>query len=331
MELSYPEKYHEVVKYFDFYIGDLETSPLLTDVQRLMFYALRQQADQGECTAAAPSIWHLMERHKHQAWKQLGRMSRFEAMVFFVQQFEKLLMQLEGTPAPSAPRTGAKALPGGIDWLSRLREMKVKAGSEGEGTQHSNSAWKGDGALAGKEAVCGSRGPSPAPATKGAQQESSPFVLSAVDMVSWDADIVSHSAPTLENIRYLSTELMYARHALRRARQEETSKHIEEKSSSACTKGPSLRECGSISSSASAACVPSGPPLKPIWCSNGSTARVPIVPPPVRPSARSMTEAAVRAPRKPPCFKKLPVDTAGIPSLNTPPTWFNWQTRGDAA
>ncbi|KAG5465247.1 hypothetical protein LSCM4_00701 [Leishmania orientalis] len=325
MDLSFPEKYFEVVKYFDYYIGNLEETPLLTDVQRLMFYALRQQADHGQCTTAAPSIWHMTERHKHQAWKQLGRMSTFEAMVFFVQQFERLLMELENPTAPPASRPEAPARPGGIDWASRLREMKAKTASEPGGSQCSDSAWKRDGAQVSKDVACLTQGPSRTIANEGAHQESSPLGLSAEEMADWDADIVAHSAPTLKNIRYLSTELMRARHALR-VRQESAPRRAEQNSCGSCMKGPPLREGGPCSRSAGVAPVPGGPPLKPIWCSNGSTACVPIVPPPVRPSARSMTEAAVREPRGPPCFKRMPVVTNALVCPETSSTWFNWQT-----
>ncbi|CBZ26518.1 conserved hypothetical protein [Leishmania mexicana MHOM/GT/2001/U1103] len=324
MELSFPGKYYEVAKYFDYYIGNLEESPLLSDAQRLMFYALRQQADHGQCTTAAPSFWYSRERHKHQAWKQLGRMSTFEAMVFFVQQFEQLLMQLENSTGPSASTSGGATPAGGVDWPSRLREMKANRAPNTGNSPHSSEALASDGARANNDALAVRQGPSPATASEEVCQESSSSKLSAAEMAEWDADVVSHSGATVENIRYLATELMRARHAFRQLLAKSAPSHIQQNGTGASTNGPPIRAGSACLTPSDAAPAAAGPPLKPIWCSNGSAARVPIVPPPVRPSARSMTEAAVRDSCGGPQLKKMPVATDRPLSPSALSTWFNW-------
>ncbi|RNC42617.1 hypothetical protein TcCL_NonESM07753 [Trypanosoma cruzi] len=69
--------------FLDHELGDLEATARFEDRQKLLFYALRRQAEHGPCTGAAPSIWWTRERTNYNAWKQLGDMSRFEAMVNF--------------------------------------------------------------------------------------------------------------------------------------------------------------------------------------------------------------------------------------------------------
>lgn len=116
MDYTFPEKYEKVVEYFDFVIGDVIESTRLTDDQKLMFYALRQQSEHGPCEAPAPSLWNYTERVKHQAWSRLGSMSRYEAMVLFVRQFEEYLgtpnvcwrgkIEAEMPPPPLTPAAG---------------------------------------------------------------------------------------------------------------------------------------------------------------------------------------------------------------------------------
>nr|CCC94946.1 conserved hypothetical protein [Trypanosoma congolense IL3000] len=91
MNLAFPEKYYRVAEFFDLKYGDLETTTAFDLGQKLLLYALRQQADHGPCTSAAPFLWQVRERAKHDAWKQLGSMSKFEAMVHFVRPLEESL------------------------------------------------------------------------------------------------------------------------------------------------------------------------------------------------------------------------------------------------
>ncbi|CCW70072.1 unnamed protein product [Phytomonas sp. Hart1] len=91
MDFTYPEKYFKAALYFKNCIGDLESTTLLNDEQKLMFYALQKQAEEGPCTEAAPSFWNYKELYKHRAWHKLGNISKFEAMVYFVRQLEAIL------------------------------------------------------------------------------------------------------------------------------------------------------------------------------------------------------------------------------------------------
>ncbi|GET93764.1 hypothetical protein, conserved [Leishmania tarentolae] len=324
MELSFPGKYYEVAKYFDYYMGDLEDTSLLSDSERLMFYALRQQADHGQCTTVAPSFWHVKERHKHQAWKQLGRMSTFEAMVFFVQQFERLLMQLENSNVQSASTQGAAVHAGGVDWPSRLREMQSNVASKQGYSPHSSGTLEKNGAPVSNEILAVHQGPPPATVSKDVCQESSPASFSALAMADWDADIVSHSEATAENIHYLAIELMRARHALRQLLESRVPIQGEHNGTAASTSGSAIcegRECVTTSGAAPGA---AGPPLKPMWCGNSSTARRPMVAPPLRPSARSMTEAAVRASCGAPQLTKMPGSTDKAVGSGASSWWFHW-------
>ncbi|RNF12520.1 hypothetical protein TraAM80_00236 [Trypanosoma rangeli] len=91
MDYAFPEKYIKVSQFFDHEFGDIEVSTQLDDKEKLVFYALRQQAEHGPCTGGAPSIWWTRERLKYAAWKQLGDMSKYEAMVNFVKILEERL------------------------------------------------------------------------------------------------------------------------------------------------------------------------------------------------------------------------------------------------
>ncbi|KPA81854.1 hypothetical protein ABB37_04109 [Leptomonas pyrrhocoris] len=317
MDLPFPEKYYEVAKYFDFYIGDVEQTPLLTDAQRLLFYALRQQAEHGPCNEPQPSLWHLTERHKHQAWKQLGRISTFEAMVFFVQQFERVLWALEHPGEDvSAADASMKVT---VDWPTRLRELQASSSEKDEreekgirnGTAEQRSTEEANPAL--------SSPPSPQSAP------SLPVSLSAEEMQRWDGDIVAHAALTLDNIRFLATELMRTREALRQARETVLVEgcHVNGSRSEKLpvllppTSSPSLSSGQSHTASAV-------PPLKPVWTKNGAAMPLPIVPPPVRFSARSLTEAAVRPPLETYARKRVVQDPTPAPPPDTSTSWFTW-------
>lgn len=108
MDFTFPEKYFKAAEYFDYAIGDLETTTALKDEQKLLFYALRQQAEHGPCKETAPSLWHVRERYKHQAWCHLRIMSRFEAMVKFVSHYEAYLG-------------------GNVNWVEKMKEIPTSA------------------------------------------------------------------------------------------------------------------------------------------------------------------------------------------------------------
>jgi acyl-CoA-binding protein len=90
MEVSFPDRFHVATAFFDQKFGNLEETTDLTDLQKLAFYALRQQAEKGPCKEPAPYMWNLTAKYKHAAWCQLGAMSPFEAMVYFVKQLEEV-------------------------------------------------------------------------------------------------------------------------------------------------------------------------------------------------------------------------------------------------
>eukprot|EP00672_Neobodo_designis_P003906 CAMPEP_0174856178 /NCGR_PEP_ID=MMETSP1114-20130205/35270_1 /TAXON_ID=312471 /ORGANISM="Neobodo designis, Strain CCAP 1951/1" /LENGTH=273 /DNA_ID=CAMNT_0016090963 /DNA_START=47 /DNA_END=864 /DNA_ORIENTATION=+ len=79
-QVTFPEKFHFATRFVDRAFGDLEKCQELEDVKKLALYALRRQATDGPCKEAAPYMWNVTERFKHQAWSQLGSMSPFEAM-----------------------------------------------------------------------------------------------------------------------------------------------------------------------------------------------------------------------------------------------------------
>ncbi|KAK7202293.1 Acyl CoA binding protein [Novymonas esmeraldas] len=315
MDLAFPEKYYQVAKYFDVYIGNVEETPLLTDTQRLMFYALRQQAEHGPCTTPTPSVWYLTERHKQQAWKQLGNMSTFEAMVFFVQQFERVLQQLENPAAAPSASDASSCTGSSVDWPARLRDMAPGPATE----QASDGAPQRGSSVTGAAATAA---PGPSTAVTPEEQPARP---AAAEMAGWDADIIAHAAATADNICYLAAELMRARHALRVAQETVASHMATHSRAGASIDGPPTQESLSgglaAASSNSATC---GPPLKPIWGTDGNGSQTAIVPPPLRLSARLMTEAAVRQPQKMPTMTGTSTTSARPGGLDASAAWFTW-------
>ncbi|KAF8282810.1 hypothetical protein TcYC6_0021360 [Trypanosoma cruzi] len=87
MDHAFPGNHSKAALFLDHEFGDIEAAARLGDKQKLLFYALRRQAEHGPCTGAAPSIWWTRKRMKCDAWKQLGDMSVYEAMVNSVRSF----------------------------------------------------------------------------------------------------------------------------------------------------------------------------------------------------------------------------------------------------
>eukprot|EP01060_Flectonema_neradi_P011696 TRINITY_DN18703_c1_g1_i1.p1 TRINITY_DN18703_c1_g1~~TRINITY_DN18703_c1_g1_i1.p1 ORF type:complete len:285 (+),score=78.60 TRINITY_DN18703_c1_g1_i1:35-889(+) len=82
--IQFPEKFDYALSYQERELpleGD-DTSTL-TLQQRLLIYALRQQAKVGKCTEPSPAFWNTKERAMWNAWTEIGHMSSFEAMVYF--------------------------------------------------------------------------------------------------------------------------------------------------------------------------------------------------------------------------------------------------------
>ena len=89
-QVPFPDRFHYASAAVDEHFGPLEGAPL-DDGVKLVLYATRRQAQDGPCKDAAPWAWQVTERYKHLAWKELGQMSKVEAMVHFVQQADKIL------------------------------------------------------------------------------------------------------------------------------------------------------------------------------------------------------------------------------------------------
>lgn len=339
MDLPFPEKYHAVARYFDIYIGDIEQSPLLTDAQRLLFYALRQQADHGPCTTPQPSMWYMTERHKHQAWQQVSHMSTFEAMVFFVQQFEAVLATLEQAEG-ATNAAGEATRPMKIDWAARLKEAGVTAPSDEVNHAAPTAAVPSDVTAAVRAPSCEHALPPvlssayPFSSSSTPRRTPSPPLVRAGEMDGWDADVVAHAALSLDNIRYLAEEVMRARRALRQAM---SPLQINAAAAAAAPRydteeGRRMTEelhfplPPLVATTSAAAGAATAPPLKPMWTIDGTQRRVPIVPPPVRFSARSLTEAAVRQSRE---SWAAPLSPAVVPApvpaqREAGGSWFGW-------
>src|SRR4051812_14813723 len=56
----------------------------LTNDQKLTFYALFKQATIGPCNTPKPSILSMYDRTKWNAWNDLGKLSKDEAIVRYV-------------------------------------------------------------------------------------------------------------------------------------------------------------------------------------------------------------------------------------------------------
>jgi diazepam-binding inhibitor (GABA receptor modulating acyl-CoA-binding protein) len=90
IDITFPDRYDYATTYADSKWGPIETAPI-PDVNKLALYALRKQAEVGNCNESAPYMWNVKERYKHDAWKQLSGVSKFEAMVKYVEVLEDLV------------------------------------------------------------------------------------------------------------------------------------------------------------------------------------------------------------------------------------------------
>ncbi|XP_066143689.1 acyl-CoA-binding domain-containing protein 5 [Euwallacea fornicatus] len=57
----------------------------------LRFYSYFKQATQGPCLSTRPGFWDIVGRAKYDAWKQLGDMSRNEAMKKYVDELHSIV------------------------------------------------------------------------------------------------------------------------------------------------------------------------------------------------------------------------------------------------
>eukprot|EP01062_Namystynia_karyoxenos_P080097 TRINITY_DN8572_c2_g1_i2.p1 TRINITY_DN8572_c2_g1~~TRINITY_DN8572_c2_g1_i2.p1 ORF type:complete len:299 (+),score=95.70 TRINITY_DN8572_c2_g1_i2:65-961(+) len=114
--VEFPERFEVACRYQE-RVLPLETTSEIGVKERLLLYALRQQAREGKNETPAPSWWHTTDRAKWDAWAALSNMSSMEAMVYFTKTLDELrpdwlVAQLEyedaqaaAPPAAAGPRT----------------------------------------------------------------------------------------------------------------------------------------------------------------------------------------------------------------------------------
>ena len=139
--LGFPEKYELAHRYAT--EGTLETDSheKLEDADRLVLWALNQQATFGPCNEPSPSMWDYVAKAKWRTWKELGNRSKMEAMVLYAQAIEKISpdwwkwkplgLELEDTvdvaaPAgPHATRASAPAVDASTSVLTLQAELEA--------------------------------------------------------------------------------------------------------------------------------------------------------------------------------------------------------------
>ena len=85
LSISYPDKFPLAVKYST----DGPPLPNLSDPDRILLDALRQQATIGPCNKPRPGMWDSAEdKARYEAWKKLDTMPKAEAMHLYVQAIE---------------------------------------------------------------------------------------------------------------------------------------------------------------------------------------------------------------------------------------------------
>ena len=101
--IGFPDKFHFAQRYAEALVmprggSSLEDEPFAplappNDEERLLLYALSQQAEAGPLHTSGsptPSMWNTVERAKWRAWRELGSMSRVEAMYKYATAVETL-------------------------------------------------------------------------------------------------------------------------------------------------------------------------------------------------------------------------------------------------
>ncbi|ESS54945.1 hypothetical protein TCDM_13622 [Trypanosoma cruzi Dm28c] len=242
MDYAFPEKYFKVARFFDHEFGDIESTALLDDKQKLLFYALRQQAEHGPCTGAVPSIWWTRERIKYDAWKQLGDMSRFEAMVNFV-------------------RLLGECLGGDVNWVEKCKALENNIIHAGDSESFTAPDGGGNTHAPGEEDT-------------------------------WDDDVRAHLEPTVENVRYLASQVMRLRREAHQLRLSTAEKQTREGVAARLAPPPIKAPTGNAGSPQKAVPVPPG---RPVARRSGT---LPPSPPFSSPPTK-LTEVALGSPRPP--------------------------------
>lgn len=85
LRVGFPEKFELALRYGQ---EQLELEFHLRDEDRLVLYALAQQAQHGPCREPRPAFWNVREKAMWSAWTALGKRSKMEAMVLYAQAIE---------------------------------------------------------------------------------------------------------------------------------------------------------------------------------------------------------------------------------------------------
>ena len=118
--IQFPEKFDYALTYQERELPLEDDESKLSLQQRLLIYALRQQAKVGKCNEPSPAFWHAKERAMWSAWSEINHMSNFEAMVYFARILdeekpgwlkEELKYRNSQTSAPTSPDSDDKAGP----------------------------------------------------------------------------------------------------------------------------------------------------------------------------------------------------------------------------
>lgn len=126
------ETFDRAAKYLQTVASELDTSQLLG------FYALYKQATVGPCDIPRPNWYQVQAKHKWEAWKNLGDMSREIAMANYVRAITKLNPSWEEevktetpgwTSVSKLPKTDEELTDADktfFDWIKEGNEEKVR-------------------------------------------------------------------------------------------------------------------------------------------------------------------------------------------------------------
>lgn len=104
----------------------------LPDELRLLLFTLYKQATEGPCNEPKPWSWNVIETAKWQGWKQLGDMSKVDAMRHYVHQLEQNqpdwwnLIKTDKKEGASTEANGTEAVPSTHPMTDRNKERNQK-------------------------------------------------------------------------------------------------------------------------------------------------------------------------------------------------------------
>lgn len=110
-------------------LSDFEQLAFLSQIssnEKLKLYALFKQATVGPCSGPRPSFFDMQGKYKYDAWKELGDMSRSNAMTAYVEHVIEYAMSVHASVADlsslnlsAAHRSFAEDLRSRVDDLKR--------------------------------------------------------------------------------------------------------------------------------------------------------------------------------------------------------------------